>query len=173
MLNNILTFLVSREVQDNLLLLKIFFGVLSFAMVVFVGYTLTVTRWFRWFFWFPFVELLTGRPYGTLSALWKWKAIQNINDDSYLEASRRIVIGCHDMLEVILRRMVPMYQVGTFAQRLARVGQGTFSDLPSLWEAHEAYRKLLKDPNLLIEPMEVKKTMLAYKKAFEDLGILK
>lgn len=169
----ILTFLVSSNIQHSLLWLKILFFLLSVAMLGYIAYFLWITRWFKFYFWYSFVEFFTIRLYGSVGAAIHWGHIQRKLQNPSPEACREIIIESHNLLDRLLERLAPMYLCNTFAERLARIGSGTFSSLDGLWQAHELYRTVQKDPAYEVQPGELKATVDAYQQALIDLEIIK
>jgi hypothetical protein len=171
-MNDTLTILLSPELQQALLPLRILFLSVGLLFLGFIIFFLFNTRWFKHRFWYDFIEFFTMRIYGSYQAAFRWHRVKNKAARMRESDFKRIVIECHNILDKLLERLVPVYQADAFGERLAKLGEGTFSNVKDLWEAHELYRSVTREPNFAVKKEDLEKLLAAYEQAFKELEII-
>ncbi len=172
MFDSIFNFLIFPEQTIYLFAIKWLFLVVMICFIVFSVYAFSVIRIFKLLFWYDFVEFFTLKLYGGRKAKKKWRKL--VRKSKYLKPENYnfAIVKAHDILEILLERLAPVYSASTYGERLARVGEGTFSNIKDLWWAHELYRSVARNELIMISDDDFKKMMHVYNKAFKELEVL-
>jgi hypothetical protein len=170
--NETIAYLLSPGLQSSFLPLKIIFLLIGFSFIGFMIFFLFKTRWFKLQFLYDFVEVFTLRIYGGVMAHFHWMRLRYKIGDPTRPDYNDFVIKCHKIMDKLLARLVPTYHDNNFGERLAQLGNETFSNVSELWEAHELYRSIINDPNFKVDYNQAKRTLEIYEKAFQDLEII-
>jgi len=159
------------EVAGFLLVVKYLFILVSLGFVAFAIFVLFKTRWFRLLFWYDFVEFLTQKIYGGVLAGWRWRLVRAQAERAQSKDYCSFALKGHKIMDRLLERLVPTYQVNSYGERLARCAAGTFTKAEDLWWAHELYRAVTAGSVKRINDDDFKKLINAYEQAFKDLGV--
>lgn len=166
-----MSLILSSDIQDALLPVKIIFLIFDIFFLGFFIFFLVKTRWFKLFIWYDLIEFFTQKIYGGVRATKRWHKIKgrmlNIREEEF----NLVVVELHDILGKILERMAPFHQTKTFSERLAKVGEGTFPGIKDIWEAYEIYRLIKKDPNYRVSREDFSKILNTYEQVFKDLEL--
>ena len=171
MFEQIISFIISPELQAMLFPLKIIFFVIDILILVFLVFTFFKTRWFKLLVGYNVIEFFTRKIYGGVFAKIRLGLIlrrfSKMDGGNY----NNLVIRLHKMLDIILAGLAPMHQAKTFSERLAKMGKGTFSNVTDIWEAHEVYRKIKNEPTYRVDQGTFLKVVQTYRQALDDLGV--
>jgi hypothetical protein len=110
--------------------------------------------------------------YGGVLAGWKWKFFMWRLDRVKKIDYHQVIIKCHGIFNSLLIRLVPLHQADTYAERLAKPGSGTFTNIEDLWWSYELYRSIKKDPNIEISIEDLKKVLTTFDQALKELEII-
>jgi hypothetical protein len=171
-MSDILTIILSPDLQQTLLPLRILFLLVGIFFLGFIIFFLFNTRWLKLRFGYDFVEFFTLRMYGSISAARRWQKIKKKATKMRESDFNHIVVESHDILDKLLKRLVPLYQANSFGERLARIGEGTLSNIKDVWEAHELYRSVTREPNFAVKKEELIKMLETYERAFKELEVI-
>jgi hypothetical protein len=171
-MSDFLFYIISPEVQASILPLKVLFLALSLFFIGFLIFFLLKTRWLRLIFLYGFIEFFTLKTYGSILTKLRWKLfiwrLYRVKEINFKKA----IVRCHEIFDKVLIGLVPLHQSNTYAERLAKVGVGTFSNIDELWWSYELYRSAKKDQNSIINFNEFKRVLTAFHTALEELEII-
>jgi len=166
MFEQVINLIISPELQKALFPVKMIFFAVDLLLIAFLIFALLKTRWFKLLFWYRFFEFFTMNVYGGVLAKMKLGALKS---GMGRRNSNKVILKIHKALDKVLSGLAPMHQANTFSERLARVGSQTFSDLPTLWEMHEVWRKIKREPDYKVDEGTLIKSIKAYEQAIIDL----
>ena len=122
-------------------------------------------------FLYNFIEFITLKIYGGVSAEKKWKRIKERAHRQKGDNCDFIVVDAHKILDKLLEGLVPTYQADSFSTRLAYIGKGTFSGVEEIWWAHELYLSVTRNEVVEVGRENVERLIGAYDRAFKDLDL--
>jgi len=169
MFEQVISLIISPELQKILFPLKAIFFVIDILILVFLIFVFFRTRWFKLLVWYNVIEFFTKRIYGGVFAKIRLGFIMSTFGNMEGKNYNKLVIKLHKMLDKVLTGLAPMHQAKTFAERLAKLGNGTFSNVADIWEAHEVYRKIKNDPEYQVDQGTFLKIAQTYRQALSDL----
>lgn len=168
--NDIVYFLTSPNVQQELLWIKLGFLLVAVLMGGFTIFAISKTHYMQWRYTQPTVEFLTQRPYGAKRITKVWKKIkQHLADGSETEY-KLAIIEADNMLEATLKRMG--YGGVTLEERLAKLTSATLPNIDNIYQAHQTRNSIVHDPNFVLTLDEAQRIINVYEQAFRDLQIL-
>ena len=169
MINQILSYLISPELQETLFPIRVVFSV--FFIFFFTGtlWFFFKTSWFRKIFWQDFVEVLTYKGYWRREAKVKWKQIVKKFKKGHESDHKLAVVEADKMLnEALIQRG---YGGDSLGERLDQIKDDTLSDMESVKKAHRVSSAILRDPNYKLSLDQAGKALDIYRKAFRDLEL--
>ncbi|MBI2042316.1 MAG: hypothetical protein HYT21_00975 [Candidatus Nealsonbacteria bacterium] len=168
--DRIMYILTSAEIQQELLMVKLGFLVVTIIMGVFTMFAISRTHYMQWLFTQSAVEFLTQRPYGAKRITKVWNKIkQHLENGSEIEY-KLAIIEADNMLESTLKRMG--YGGVTLEERLTKLTSATLPNIEEIYQAHQARNNIVRDPSFVLGLDDAKKTIGIYERAFRDLQIL-
>lgn len=168
-IDNIISFLISPQIEGGLLVVKIIFILFS---LFFLGGTILFllnTSWLRKIILQDLVEVLTYKPYwlGEVTKRWK-KTIKRL--DKGLESEYKLaVIEADSVLNDALVQMG--YAGSTLGERLEKITPETLDNIEDVWRAHKIRNNLLHDPDYKLTLEETKRVLAIFEEALKDLEV--
>ena len=169
-LNKIISFLVSAQIQQNLLPVKIVFFAISAFFLGMIMFILLRTHYLQWLFIQDMVEFFTVKTYGTKRITKQWQSVLKRLDTGLESEYKLAVIEADRMLDGSLKKMG--YAGSNLEERLTKLTSITLSNIEEVQRAHQARNNILHDPDYKLELTEAKKIMNIYEEAFRSLQIL-
>ncbi len=166
---NIIALIFYPEFSGWLLIVKIIFIALSLFLIIFIILALIKTSWLKYLFLYDLFEFITYRPFGLKKMEKVWRKIV-ARLDSGLESEYKLaLIEGDNMLNDVLKEMA--FSGESLGERLEKVTLSTLPNLPEVKQAHQVRNSIIHDPNYKLSADEAKKALLAFEKAFVDLGL--
>lgn len=165
-----INFLTSLEIQQELLMVKLVFLVVTIVFGVFTMFAISRTHYMQWLFTQSAVEFLTQRPYGAKRITNIWNKIKRHLENGSESEYKLAIIEADNMLESTLKRMG--YGGVTLEERLAKLTSATLPNIEEIYQAHQMRNNIVRNPNFVLSLDESQKTISIYEKAFRDLQIL-
>lgn len=166
------SFILSLELQSNLLFLKIIFFGLTLFLIGFLIFFLLRARWLKFIFIYPFAEFLSKNIFGARKAKRQWKKILKKRGNFQEKDYKKSIIKVDKLLDRILAEIVPFFQDTTFEERVSKLGYATLSNLDEIREAHKICNKIREDSNYELSIEEGKNVLSIYEQSFRDLGVV-
>jgi hypothetical protein len=168
--DRIMNIFTSAEIQQELLLVKLVFLVVTIIFGVFTIFAISRTHYMQWLLTQSAVEFLTQRPYGAKRITKVWNKIKQHLENGSETEYKLAIIEANNMLDSTLKRMG--YGGATLEERLAKLTSVTLPNIEEVYQAHRTRNNIVRDPNFVLVLDDAKKTIGIYEKAFRDLQIL-
>ena len=166
----IILFLLSPEIQQNLLWVK--FGFLLFSLILLIVIVIFImrTHYLQWLFVQDFWEFLTFRPFGAKRITKIWNRITNRLSAGTESESKMAIIEADDLLDASLKRMGFAGQ--TLEEKLGKLTSATVGNLNDVYAAHKVRNNIVHNPDYRLNQDEARTVLEAYQRAFNSLQIL-
>ena len=168
--NAAINFLTSSEIQQELLIVKLVFLVVTIILGGFTIFAISRTHYMQWSFTQSAAEFLTQRPYGAKRITKVWNKIKQDLENGSESEYKLAIIEADNMLESALKRMG--YGGVTLEECLAKLTSATLPNIEEIYQAHQIRNNIVRDPNFVLSIDEAQKIISIYEKAFRDLQIL-
>lgn len=171
MIRSFLSFLISEDLQEALLPLKILFFLVTAIFVGFVAFAFVRTRWWDLAYGYDISEFFTQRLSGTTLAGAAWRRVlrQKQAFSTGADYLRALQKG-ERIFDDLIGRAVPQWECANFHERLNYLGPATIPNVEELRAVHERVHALEKDPSGLTKD-EGNKLLDTYTVAFRSLGV--
>ncbi len=163
------------SLTESPLIIKIISTIITASLLSFILFVFFKTKWFKFIFWYDFVEFFTVKIYGSKKAARKWKKLMKKMRKLDIEQSveyNHLIIKCDQILDFLLKHLVPLYQATDFTERLRRTGLATFRYPKLLWEAHTYTDVYLKNNRVILTKEQAQNMLNIYYHALKDLNII-
>jgi len=169
-LDTIISYLLSPEVQQKLLWVRLGFFAVSVLLVLAIVILILKTHYLQWLFVQDFWEFFTFRPFGAKRITRIWNKIQRRLDAGLESEYKMAVIEADDMLDVSLKRMG--YMGSNLEERLGKLTSATLENIEEVYTAHKVRNNIVHNPDYRLSLDEARATLDIYEKAFNSLQIL-
>ena len=163
---------ISQEPSQILFILKIISGVIYLFVMCLLSYlSKGIYANFKRFYKIvnQSIEFAkTGLPKGSLSQ--KWHDIEERLNTKEEGNYRLAVIEADNMLDDLLKKIG--YEGDDMGERLKQLKEAEVPSLNELWQAHKLRNKIVHEPDVSLTYDETKKSLEAYKRAFEFLEVI-
>jgi len=169
-IKNIISFLVSPEIQHRLLWVQFAFLLVSLILLVAIIILILKSHYYQWMFLQNLWELFTFRPYGAKKITKAWnKIIKRLEAGSEPEL-KMAIIEADDLLDACLKRMGFIGQ--SLEEKLSKLTSATVSNLDEVYAANKVRNNIVHNPDYRLSQDEAKASLEAYQRAFNSLQIL-
>jgi hypothetical protein len=166
---NLISFFVSPPSSEWLLVLEIFFIVLSLLLLGIIIFGFSKSLWFKFRFMDDFIEILTYKPIGTKKIEKDWRKIL-AKLDSGLESEYKLaIIEANNVADEALKKMG--YSGETLTEKLEKVAPTILSDVQEYKDACQVRNNIVYDPNYNLSLEKAKKTLEIYENLFKELNL--
>jgi len=169
-LDKIFSYLISPELQEKLLVVKIIFIFISLALLVMIFIFSLRTQYFKFRFLEDWVEFFTFQAYGKgkIAKIWRRirKRVKGVRETEYKLA----IIEADDLLDDILGKMG--FPGKTLKEKLEKVTPSIISNLEQLKEVRKIRDEVLHNPDFKISQEETEKALNIYERTLQDLQAL-
>lgn len=168
--NSIYQYILSPKLSGWMVVLKIFFIVISAALLGFIITIIAGTSWLKRLWLWDMEEFFTFRPYGVRKIVKEWLKVKARLDTGMESEYKLGVIEADSMLDEILKSM----GVGgaSLGERLEKITAASLPDLENARLAHTMRNNIVHDPNYKLSLDEAKKTIAIFEKSLTDLQAL-
>jgi len=150
-----------------LLFAKIFFILVTVAILAFIVYVCFVTPWLKRLILWDLKEFFTFRAYIIRKIDKDWmKILQRLETDMETEY-KLAVIEADLLLNDVLKRLG--YEGKTLGEKLEKIKPGVFSDIRSLKDADQIYQNLIYDVSYRLGQPDAKRIIAIFEKALTEL----
>ena len=166
---DIFTILLSREIQQKILPLKIIFIAISVFLFGWVVFLLKNTSWFKYYFALDLLEFLSYKPHQKIGLVKRWEKIKKRLERGWEAEAKLAIIEADKLLDDVLKLMG--YGGTDIESRLKKLTTDKVTNLDALLKAHEIRNSIVHDPDyhLLLEKAE--EVILTYEQTFKHLGL--
>jgi len=168
--NDIISFLTSQEVQQNLFAVRVGFFVLAGIFLGTIIFVLLSSHYMQWLFVQDAWQFFTFRPFGAKRITRTWNRILRRLATGLESEYKLAVIEADDILEAALKRMG--YMGETFEEKLEKLTSATLPNIEDVQKAHEIRNNIVRNPDYRLNFDEARSTLDIYAKAFSSLQIL-
>ncbi|MFH1841529.1 MAG: hypothetical protein ABH800_02090 [Candidatus Nealsonbacteria bacterium] len=169
-IDKVITFLVSPEIQEKIFPIKVAFLAISAIFIVVTIVLVFKTKWFQWYAGEVFTEFFSFRPFGKKKITKTWIKITKRLEAGSESEYKLAVIEADDMMENSLKKMG--YAGQTVEEKLQNLTSVILPNIEEVKEAHRIRNNIVHDPDYRLSLEEAKKTLDAYGKAFDSFQIL-
>lgn len=169
-LDTIIAFLISPEIQQKLLIVKLSFILIGVILLIAIVVLILKTHYYQWMFIQNFWEFFTFRPFGTKRITKIWNKITNRLSTGVESEAKMAIIEADDLLDASLKRMG--YTGQTLEEKLSKLTSATVSNLGEVYAAHKVRDNIVHNPDFRLSQEEAKTALDAYQEAFNSLQIL-
>lgn len=166
-IENIISYIISPELQDKLLGIRIVFLVVSLLLLGGTIFCLLKSQWLKLTYIQDAIEFLTYRPFGVKKITKTWIKILARLETAAESEYKLAVIEADEMLHSVLKRMG--YAGKNFEEKLQKLTSATLSNIDQIYEAHKIRNNIVYDPDYQLSLDEAKNTLKIFEQAFQDL----
>ena len=168
--NNIISFLISPDIQTKLFSAKVAFLAVSLFFLVLIIFVLLRTHYLRWMFFNDTIEFFTFRQFGAKKRNRTWNKILRRLETGTEPEYKLAVIEADNMLDGSLKRMEYVGQ--SFEERLKNLTPAVLPNIAEVCEAHKIRNSIVHNPDYRLSSDEVQKTLEGYRQAFQALQMI-
>ena len=158
--------ILSPELQEILLPLKIIFLALSWLFLCLIFWGLFKTSWLKEALLMDLIHFFTCRPYGAKRLAKIWVKIQKRVEKGSAADLKLAIIEADKILDETLKRKGLAGE--TLGDRLKQL-KPDIVDLDSIWQAHKVRNNIVHDPDFKLDKAEAQKILTIYEKTFRGL----
>lgn len=152
---------------------KIICALLSLIFLSFILFVLIKTKIIKLALLYPLTEFFSVRFYGFRKALRQWKKIEKKLKTKKINNYGHLVLKADQILDFLLKNLVPVYQAKNFEERLRTTGLKTFSNPKLLWQAHIFCQDQIRaERKKILNQEEALRILKIYEQALRDLEII-
>ena len=168
--NAIFTYLISAELQEKLIIVKIVFLMIVAIILGIMIFINAKTHYLQWLFVQDLAQFIAMKPYGYKKINRQWERITKRLETGIESEHKLAIIEADDMLDAVLKRLG--YAGQTLEEKLKNLTSATLPNIQQLYEIHRLRNNIVHDPDYRLTQEEAKKTLDTYGAAFRDLQIL-
>ena len=166
----IIQFLINPQFSGWLLVIKIFFIVLSLIFLGVIIFALVKTKWLKRMIIWDLQEFFSYRPFILRKTEKGWRKIKARLGTEMESESKLAVIEADKMIDDILSQMG--FKGKDLGEKLEKLTIKSLPNIEEVKEAHKIYNNIIHDPSYKLSLEEAKKALLTYEKALTDLHAL-
>lgn len=166
----ILSYLLSLELQDKLLPVKIVFMAASAALIGLMIFLMSKTHYWEWLYLQDVGQFFTMRSFGAKKISRTWTKILGRLEKGLEPEHKLAIIEADELLDSSLKKMG--YEGQTLEERLGKIPSATLPNVDQVSEVHRLRNNIVHDPNFRLTADEAKNAMDVYGQAFRNLQIL-
>jgi len=167
----IFLYITSPELQEKILLVKIFFIGISALLTIYIFYILKVTTWWAAMFGRSAEEFKRYKASGSRALEKRWKKIAKRMSKNVPSEAKLAILEADKMLDDVLTRLA--FQGDSLGEKMEKLTPDYVSNIDALWEAHKIRNNIVHDPNYHLPLQEARKALEKYEQAFRDLEIIR
>ena len=169
-LNSILQYLLEPELPEWLLAIKIIFLFTSLFSLVFIGFAVLTTTWFKRLVLWDLSEIMTYRHYGLVGIEKKWAKIKQRLSLGTEPEAKLSIIEADELLNDTLKEMG--YTGVALSDKLARMSTDILTNIEDIEKAHQLRSNIVHDPSYRLEIKDAEESLTVYEKALIELQAL-
>jgi hypothetical protein len=169
-INDLVNFFQSPQVQSTLFILKIVSGVICLFLFLFIVFLVLRSSYLKYAFFEDFFEFFAFKPYGQTKLEKRWEGISKRLEKGLESEYKLAVIETEGILDEVLIRMGLSGQ--SFGERLEKINKTQLSNLDDVLEAHKIRNNVVHDPDYKLTLDQTRKSLEIYEKALKELGAL-
>lgn len=169
MIKELLSYLVSPELQELLFPVRIIF--LAFSVFFFIStvWFFLTTSWFRKIFWQDFYEIITYKGFWSREVSKKWKKIVGRLKKGRESENKLALVEADKMLDESLGQMG--YAGDSLGEKLDKVKEDILSNIEEVKKIHSISNAIVHDPDYKLSADQAEKALDVYQKAFRELEL--
>ncbi len=167
---SILKYLISGELQNELLLAKTAFIIISLVFVILIIYFLNRSDYLEWMVLEDVQNLSKPRSIRRKRLFRKWNRIKKKMNKASSEVRWKFFLV--EIIELFNKTLEEMnYKGEKLDRKLRYLTENDVSNLGSLLESAQLSQRLIDNPDYGIEKEEAKKIVANFEKSLEDLEV--
>lgn len=166
-INELISYIFSPELQEELFLVKIvfiFFSVIFFVVVILF---LVNSSYLKYQFWQEVAEFFSWESYGLRKIAKRWKKIEKRIETGSESEYKLAIIEADDFLNEVLEKR--NYSGETFEERVSQVEKVQIPNLEEILEVHKTRNSIVYDPDYKLDLDQAKKVLEIYEKAIKNI----
>ena len=169
-LEKIIQFVLVPQFSGWLLVLKVFFVVLTLILISLIIFALIKTSWLKRMVIWDLYEFLSYRSFESRKIEKEWHKIK-AKLAAEMESERKLaVIEADKMMDNLLSQMD--FEGASLDERLKKITAAFLPNIEEVKEAHKIRNNIIHDPTYKLSLEETKKILTIYEKALIDLHLL-
>ena len=169
-LEKIIQFVLVPQFSGWLLVLKVFFVVLSLILIGVIIFTLIKSTWLKRMVIWDLYEFLSYRSFESRKIEKEWHKIK-ARLTAEMESERKLaVIEADKMIDHLLSQMD--FEGANLGERLKKITVAYLPSIEEVKEAHKIRNNIIHDPTYKLSLEEAKKVLTICEKALIDLHVL-
>ena len=170
LISEIISPIISPELQKQVLPLKILFIFISLVLVGLIYSILKKTDWLKHIYGQDFAEFGSFRALEAIGFVKKWKRVKARLGKGWESEAKLGIIEADQLLGDLLKRMG--YAGQSLGERLKQLDKEKLPNIEQVWEAHKVRNNLVHDSNYKLSLAKAEQTLDIYSKAFKHLEAL-
>jgi len=168
--DNFFNILISQQLQENLLLLKIIFLFFSSIFLVFIIYFLLTSTFAQSHFLWKLFEIIAFKPYGAKRYEREWKKINALLDKKTEDSYKIAIIEADSFIDQILKRL--NISGKNIEERLKNATEGQVANIEDLRYAHNFRDSVVHDPSISVDFDKATEILGVYEKTLRLLDLI-
>ncbi|MDO8436387.1 MAG: hypothetical protein Q7S82_03350 [bacterium] len=169
MTDNFLQFLIAPHFTGWLLVLKIFFIVLSALLAIGTLVFLKKSSWLRRLLLEDMSDVLTHKQYGVKNIEKVWSKIMARLNTGLESEYKLAIIEASSLMDDTLQKMG--YKGDSLGEKLKNVPPLVLPNIKDIEEAHRIHGNIVHDPDYRLSLEEARNNLAVYEKTFQDLQL--
>jgi len=168
--NSVLKYLISGELQNELILIKTAFIIISAIFVILIIYFLSHSDYLEWVALEDIQNFSKPRSIRRKRLFKKWNRIKKKMNKAGSEIRWKLFLV--EIIELFNKTLEEMnYKGETLDRKLRYLTKNDVSNMESLLESARLSQKLIDNPDYKIKKEEAKKIVDSFEKTLEDLEV--
>lgn len=170
-IKEILSYLVSSQLQERIIVIKIVFIVISVLFIILIVYFLAKTEFLKWWFLNFLKNFLFPKIVRKKWIDRKWKKVKRNLEKGRVESEWKVsIIRGLNIFEEILKEMG--YPGKNLMERVSKLNKEDVSNFDELIKTVQACQDLVRDPDYKLSKEEAQNILENFEKTLVDLEVL-